>query len=107
MLDVAFPLLAAALGSEDDPLESIAVPHLLAVAYAVGWAGKMLSVVNPVDFAGQLEAAIEARGDLQDIGAAADTNLATAQGVASNQIQLDAIDLYVSMYGPSTLSLDM
>ena len=99
MLDVAFPLLAEVLGSEDDPLESIAVPHLLAVAYSVGWAGKMLSVVNPIDFAGQLEAAIEARGDIQDIGAAADTNLATAQGVASTQIQLDAIDLYVSMYG--------
>ena len=84
MLDVAFPLLAKVLGSEDDPLESIAVPHLLAIAYSVGWAGKMLSVVNPIDFAGQLEAAIEARGDIQDIGAAADTNLATAQGVASN-----------------------
>ena len=99
MLDVSFPLLATVLGSEDDPLESITVPHLLAIAYAVGWSGKMLSVVNPTDFAGQLEAAIEARGDIQDIGAAADTNLATAQGVATTQIQLDAIDLYVSMYG--------
>ena len=67
MLDVSFPLLAKVLGSEDDPLESITVPHLLAIAYAVGWAGKMLSVVNPTDFAGQLEAAIEARGDIQDI----------------------------------------
>ena len=99
MLDVAFPSLAAVLGSEDDPIESVAVPRLLAVVFAVGWSGKMLSVVNPVDFAGSLEAAIEARGDIQDIGAAADTNLATAQGLASNQIQLDAIDLYVSMYG--------
>ena len=99
MLDVSFPLLAKVLGSEDDPLESITVPHLLAIAYAVGWSGKMLSVVNPIDFAGQLEAAIEARGDIQDIGAAADTNLATAQGVATTQIQLDAVDLYVSMYG--------
>ena len=36
MLDVSFPLLAKVLGSEDDPLESIAVPHLLAIAYAVG-----------------------------------------------------------------------
>ena len=99
MLDVSFPLLATVLGSEDDPLESITVPHLLAIAYAVGWSGKMLSVVNPIDFAGQLEAAIEARGDIQDIGETADTNLATAQGVATTQIQLDAIDLYVSMYG--------
>ena len=99
MLNVAFPSLAAVLGSEDDPIESVAVPRLLAVAFAVGWSGKMLSVVNPVDFAGNLEAAIEARGDIQDIGTAADTNLATAQGLASNQIQLDAIDLYVSMYG--------
>jgi len=99
MLDVSFPLLAKVLGSEDDPLESITVPHLLAIAYAVGWSGKMLSVVNPTDFAGQLEAAIEARGDIQDIGAAADTNLATAQGVATTQIQMDAVDLYVSMYG--------
>ena len=99
MLDVSFPLLAKVLGSEDDPLESITVPHLLAIAYAVGWSGKMLSVVNPIDFAGQLEAAIEARGGMQDIGAAADTNLATAQGVATTQIQMDAVDLYVSMYG--------
>ena len=99
MLDVSFPLLAEVLGSEDDPLESIAVPHLLAIAYAVGWTGKMLSVVNPTDFAGELEAAIEARGGMQDIGPAADTNLATAQGVATTQVQLDAIDLYVSMYG--------
>ena len=75
MLDVSFPLLAKVLGSEDDPLESITVPHLLAIAYAVGWSGKMLSVVNPTDFAGQLEAAIEARGGMQDIGPAADTNL--------------------------------
>ena len=65
MLDVSFPLLAKVLGSEDDPLESITVPHLLAIAYAVGWSSKMLSVVNPIDFAGQLEAAIEARGDIQ------------------------------------------
>ena len=99
MLDVSFPLLATVLGSEDDPLESITVPHLLAIAYAVGWSGKMLSVVNPIDFAGQLEAAIEARGDVQDIGETADTNLATAQGVATTQIQMDAVDLYVSMYG--------
>ena len=44
MLDVAFSSLAKALGDEDGPLESIAVPRLLAVAYAVGWSGKMLSV---------------------------------------------------------------
>ena len=99
MLDVSFPLLAEVLGREGDPLESIAVPHLLAIAYAVGWTGKMLSVVNPTDFAGELEAAIEARGGMQDIGPVADTNLATAQGVATTQVQLDAIDLYVSMYG--------
>ena len=97
MLDVAFSSLAAALGSEDDPLESIAVPRLLAVAYAVGWSGKVLSV-NPIYFDSNLEAAIEARGDFVDIGAVADTNLATAQGVATNQIQLDAISLYVAMY---------
>ena len=65
MLDVAFSSLAAALGDEDDPLESIAVPRLLAIAYAVGWSG-MLSM-NPVDFAGELEAAIDARGGLVDI----------------------------------------
>ena len=98
MLEVAFSSLAGALGDADGPLESIAVPQLLAIAYAVGWSGKMLSV-NPVDFAGELEAAIDARGDLVDIGAVADTNLATAQAVATNQIQLDAIALYVSMYG--------
>ena len=97
-LDVAFSSLAEALGDADGPLESIAVPRLLAIAYAVGWSGKMLSV-NPVDFAGELEAAIDARGGLVDIGAVADTNLATAQAVATNQIQLDAIMLYVSMYG--------
>ena len=34
MLDVSFPLLAKVLGSEDDPLESITVPHLLAISYA-------------------------------------------------------------------------
>ena len=98
MLDVAFSSLAEALGDEDGPLESIAVPRLLAVAYAVGWSGKMLSV-NPIDFAGKLEGAIDARGSLVDIGAVADTNLATAQSAATNQIQLDAITLYVSMYG--------
>ena len=97
MLDVAFPSLEEALGDVDGPIESIAVPRLLAIAYAVGWSGKMLSV-NPVDFAGELEAAIDARGGLVDIGAVADTNLATAQAVATNQIQLDAIALYVSMY---------
>ena len=97
MLDVSFPLLAKVLGSEDDPLESITVPHLLAIAYAVGWSGKMLSVVNPIDFAGQLEAAIEARGGMQDIGPAADTNLATAQGVATTQIQMAAVDRFLSM----------
>ena len=43
--------------------------------------------------------AIDARGGLQDIGSVADANLATAQSAASNQIQHDAIALYVSMYG--------
>ena len=73
----SFFVAGGALGDEDDPLESIAVPRLLAIAYAVGWSGKMLSV-NPVDFAGELEAAIDARGGLVDIGTVADTNLATA-----------------------------
>ena len=41
MLDVAFPLLAKVLGGEDDPLGSIAVPHLLAIAYSAGWAGSV------------------------------------------------------------------
>ena len=54
---------------------------------------------NPIDFAGELEVAIDARGGLEDIGSVADTNLATAQSAASNQIQHDAIALYVSMYG--------
>ena len=49
----------------------------------------MLSV-NPVNFAGELEAAIDARGGLVDIGTVADTNLATAQAVATDQIQHDA-----------------
>ena len=98
MLDVAFSSLAEALGDANGPLESIAVPRLLAVAYAVGWSGKMLSV-NPIDFAGELEGAIDARGGLVDIGSVADTNLATAQSAATNQIQVDAIALYVSMYG--------
>ena len=99
MLDPTFSSLAEALGDTDGPLESIAVPRLLAVAYAVGWSGKMLSV-NPINFAGELEGAIDARGGLQDIGSVADANLATAQSAASNQIQHDAIALYVSMYGP-------
>ena len=107
MLDVAFPLLAEVLGSEDDPLESIAVPHLLAIAYAVGWTGKMLSVVNPVDFAGQLEAAIEARGGLQDIGAAADANLATAQGLPRTRFNWMRSIFTCQCMAPSTLSLDM
>ena len=77
MLDVAFSSLAEALGDANGSLESIAVPRLLAVAYAVGWTGKRLSV-NPIDFAGELEAAIDARGGLVDIGTVADTNLATA-----------------------------
>ena len=98
MLDVAFSSLAEALGDANGQLESIAVPRLLAIAYAAGWSEKMLSV-NPVDFAGELEAAIDARGGLVDIGAVADTNLATAQSAATNQIQVDAIALYVSMYG--------
>ena len=85
MLDVAFPSLAEALGAADGPIESIAVLRLLAIAYAVGWSGKMLPV-NPVDFPGELEWAIEARGGLVDIGAVADTNMATAQAVATNQI---------------------
>ena len=99
MLDAAFSSLAAVLGSEDDPIESIAVSRLLAVVFAVGWSSRMLSAVNPVDFAGHLESAIEARGGLLDIGPAADANLATAQGVATDQIQLDSVGLYVSMYG--------
>ena len=98
MLDVSFTSLAAALGDEDDPLESIAVSRLLAIAYAVGWSSKML-MVSPTDFAGELEAAIDARGGLQDIGNVADANLATAQAVATDQIQFDAIKLYVAMYG--------
>jgi hypothetical protein len=53
MLDMAFSSLVAALGGEGDPLESISVPRLLAVVYAVGWSSRMLSV-NPVDFAGEL-----------------------------------------------------
>ena len=99
MLDVAFSSLAEVLGSEDDPIESIAVPRLLAVAYAIGWSGKMLSARNPVDFAGKLESEIDARGGFRDIGAVADANLATAQGLASNQIQLGAIDLYKAVHG--------
>ena len=35
MADVAFSSLVAALGDEDDPLESISVPRLLAVVYPV------------------------------------------------------------------------
>ena len=85
MLDVSFMSLAAVLGDEDDPLESIAVSRLLAIAYAVGWSSKML-MVSPTDFAGELEAAIDARGGLVDIGATADANLATAQAVATDQI---------------------
>ena len=87
MLDVAFPSLAEALGEADGPIESIAVPRLLAIAYAAGWSGKM-PPVNPVGFAGELEGAIDARGGLVDIGAVADTNLATAQAVATNQSNL-------------------
>ena len=98
MLDVSFTSLAAVLGDEDDPLESIAVSRLLAIAYAVGWSSKML-MVSPTDFAGELEAAIDARGGLQDIGNVADANLATAQAVATDQIQFDAIKLYAAMYG--------
>ena len=98
MLDVSFTSLAAALGDEDDPLESIAVSRLLAIAYAMGWSSKML-MVTPTDFAGELEAAIDARGGLVDIGNVADANLATAQAVATDQIQFDAIKLYVAMYG--------
>ena len=60
MLDVAFPSLAEALGDADGPIESIAVPRLLAIAYAIDWSGKMPSV-NPVDFAGELESAIDAK----------------------------------------------
>ena len=66
LLDVSFTSLAAALGDEDDPLESIAVSRLLAIAYAVGWSSKML-MVSPTDFAGELEAAIDARGGLQGV----------------------------------------
>ena len=98
MLDVAFTSLAKVLGDDDDPLESISALRLLAIAYAVGWSDKMLTV-TPVEFAGELESAIDARGGLVDIGAQADTNLATAQGVATDQIQLDAIKLYAAMYG--------
>ena len=58
MLDVSFTslaaVMAAVLGDEDDPLESIAVSRLLAIAYAVGWSSKML-MVTPTDFAGELE----------------------------------------------------
>ena len=62
MLDMSFSSLTAALGDVDDPLESIAVPRLLAVAYVAGWSSKVLSVTPAVDFAGELEAAIvEAR----------------------------------------------
>ena len=71
LLDVSFTSLAEVLGDEDDPLESIAVSRLLAIAYAVGWSSKML-MVSPADFAGELEAAIDARGGLQDIGNVAD-----------------------------------
>ena len=85
MLDVAFSSLVAcgALGDENDPLESISVPWLLAVVYAIGlvyafgWSSKMLPV-NLVDFSGELEAAIDARGGLVDIGTVADANMATA-----------------------------
>ena len=73
-----FGAIKEALGDASGPLESIGVPRLLALAYAVGWSGNMLSV-NPVDFAGELEASLEKRGGYQDIGATADTNLATAQ----------------------------
>ena len=66
MLDVAFTSLAEVLGDEDDPLESISALRLLAIAYAIGWSDKMLTV-TPVDFAGELESAIDARGDLVDI----------------------------------------
>ena len=100
MLDMSFSSPTAALGDVDDPLESIAVPRLLAVAYAVSWSSKVLSVTPAVDFAAELEAAIvEAHGGLVDIGAVADTNLATAQAIATDQIQLDAIQLYTSLYG--------
>ena len=44
LLDVSFTSLAEVLGDEDDPLESIAVSRLLAIAYAVGWSSKMLMV---------------------------------------------------------------
>ena len=48
MLDVSFPSLSAVLNhAADGQIESIAVPRLLAIAYAVGWSGKMLCV-NPV-----------------------------------------------------------
>ena len=50
MLDVAFTSLAKVLGDDDDPLESISALRLLAIAYAVGWSDKMLTV-TPVDFA--------------------------------------------------------
>ena len=75
LLDVSFTSLAEVLGDEDDPLESIAVSRLLAIAYAVGWSSKML-MVSPTDFAGELEAAIDARGGLQD----------TAQQFSGNRV---------------------
>ena len=83
MLDVQFPSLAQALGTADGPGESIAVPTLLAIAYVFGWSGKMLDV-NPVDYAGELEAVIDAHSGVTDTGDAADANLATAQAAASN-----------------------
>ena len=52
MLDVAFPSLVEALGDEDEPIESIAVPRLLAIAYAVGWSGEMLCVGGAASAAG-------------------------------------------------------
>ena len=55
--------------------------------------------MNPIDFAGELEGAIDARGGLVDIGSVADTNLATAQSAANNQIQVDAIAPYVAING--------
>jgi hypothetical protein len=67
----------------------------------------MLSV-NPVDFAGELEAAIDARGGLVDnIGTVADTNLATAQAVATDQIQHGAIRRYTSMYGTTEVPIPL
>ena len=46
-----------------------------------------------ISLAGELEAAIDARGGLVDIDTVADTNLATEQAVATDQLQNDAIQL--------------